>query len=73
LQRILGCILQAEGKPVDTSKLLEAGWPGERIQAPAGQSRVYVAISTLRRLGLREAIEHDERGYWLSPSVDVDG
>jgi hypothetical protein len=73
LQRILACILQAGGEPVDTSKLLEAGWPGERIQASAGQSRVYVAISTLRRLGLREAIEHDERGYRISSSVEVDG
>jgi hypothetical protein len=73
LQRILACLVQASGHPVDTGALLEAGWPGERIQATAGQSRVYVAIATLRRLGLRDAIGHDERGYHLLPGVSIDG
>ncbi len=51
--------------------LQEAGWPGERILAEAGAHRVRVAISTLRKLGLREALETTPEGYRLSSSLVV--
>ncbi len=51
--------------------LLEAGWPGENPQREAGLNRVYVALSTLRKLGLRDVLERDEQGYRITPSVEV--
>ena len=47
--------------------LLEAGWPGERPLAEAGANRVYVALTRLRTMGLRDVIERFEDGYRLSP------
>jgi hypothetical protein len=32
---------------------------------------VYNAVATLRRLGLRDLIKSDERGYLLDPAVPV--
>ncbi len=49
--------------------LLEAGWPGERVRAEAGAHRVRVAISTLRKLGLKDVLRTGEDGYVLDPEV----
>lgn len=51
--------------------LFQAGWPGERIRADSSAGRVYVALSTLRRLGLADVIERFEDGYRISPSVTI--
>lgn len=61
----------APGVSSDVDALLEAGWPGENPQREAGLNRVYVALSTLRKLGLREVLERDEQGYRIAPSVVV--
>jgi len=55
--------------PVGT--LLEHGWPGERMKASAGANRVYVALSTLRELGLKDAIVSRDEGYLLDPSCKI--
>ncbi len=65
-----------EGQPWDA--LLAAGWPGERVIPEAGAHRVRVAIATLRKLGLRDAIRTDEVGYLIDPArtthlVEEDG
>ena len=49
----------------------EAGWPGERIMPTAGAHRVRVAVSTLRKLGLRDALRTVPEGYLLDPSLRV--
>ena len=41
--------------------------PGERPLAEAGANRVYVALTRLRTMGLRDVIERFEDGYRLSP------
>jgi len=51
--------------------LQEAGWPGERILATAGAHRVRVAISTMRKLGLRDALETTPDGYKLAATRAV--
>lgn len=51
--------------------LFLAGWPGERIRADSSAGRVYVALSTLRRLGLADVIERFEDGYRLAPGVSL--
>lgn len=51
--------------------LLEAGWPGEKMRADAGAHRVRVAISTLRKMGLRDVLRTEEAGYRIDPGYDV--
>jgi len=47
------------------------GWPGETIQYDAALNRIYQAISRLRKLGLRDAIEAHEGGYRIQPGMNV--
>lgn len=54
---------------VSVDALVAAGWPGEKLLADSGANRVYVAIATLRRQGLRDVIERREGGYRIA--VDV--
>lgn len=51
--------------------LFRVGWPGERVQARAGASRVYVAVSTLRKMGWGDAIQRSPRGYSLTGEITV--
>ncbi len=59
------------GAHADWSALLEAGWPGERMRPDAGAHRVRVAISTLRKMGLRDVLRTEESGYRLDPAYAV--
>lgn len=52
--------------------LLEAGWPGEKMRADAGAHRVRVAISTLRKMGLADALRTNETGYLLAPELPIE-
>ncbi|HEY1959962.1 MAG TPA: hypothetical protein VGH28_30345 [Polyangiaceae bacterium] len=62
---------KAPGHPLTVGDLLAAGWPGERVLRDAGASRVYVALGTLRKLGLRDVILSGEGGYLLDPQVKI--
>ncbi|MEM7159114.1 MAG: tetratricopeptide repeat protein [Myxococcota bacterium] len=57
------------GLPLET--LLEVGWPGERVMASAGANRVYVALTTLRKMGLRKLLLSRDDGYLLDPATPV--
>jgi tetratricopeptide (TPR) repeat protein len=59
------------GEALPVPSLLESGWPGERVLPEAGQVRVYTAIATLRRMGLRDVLIRRDDGYLLSPDVVV--
>jgi hypothetical protein len=61
----------ADGAPLSTFELREAGWPGERMQPEAGAHRVHVALHQLRKLGLAEQLVRAEHGYRLAGRVDV--
>ena len=52
--------------------LVAEGWPGERILVEAASTRVRVAIATLRKLGLREAIVTRDDGYQIDPGLAVE-
>lgn len=54
------------GEPLPVTDLLEAGWPGEKVLPAAGQERVYTAIATLRRLGLRPVLVRSDNGYAIA-------
>ena len=67
LRRLLEERLSRPGSALSVDDLLEAGWPGERVVPHAGAARVYVAISTLRKMGLREFLVSRDDGYLLDP------
>jgi predicted ATPase len=65
LDRLVAARQADPGGAVSWSDLLEAAWPGERILAEAGVHRVRVALSTLRKLGLRDLLITTADGYAL--------
>ena len=73
LRRVLHALtrqrLEHAGDPLDAASLLEAGWPGERIIPEAGIHRVRVAVSTLRKFGLRDVLKTRGSAYLLDPGV----
>jgi tetratricopeptide (TPR) repeat protein len=75
LQRLLERLAErreiAPGEPLSVDALVAAGWPGERMLPKAGATRVYTAIASLRRLGLRDMLVRDERGYLLRTDVPI--
>ncbi|WP_373046890.1 ATP-binding protein [Vulgatibacter sp.] len=60
------------GVAVELPLLIEAGWPGERIVVHAAADRVYAAIATLRRLGLRGVLLQQDEGYLLDPDQPIE-
>jgi hypothetical protein len=60
---------QAEGRALGTAELFECGWPGERASRECRTNRVYVAVATLRRLGLRGLVVRSTGGYSLDAEV----
>jgi hypothetical protein len=58
----------APGSAVPWEALRDAAWPGERMQASAAAHRVRVALSTLRKLGLRDQLVSTTEGYLLDPA-----
>jgi tetratricopeptide (TPR) repeat protein len=71
LKRLVAARLESPATPLTVDDLLAAGWPGERVLRDAGASRVYVALGTLRKLGLRDVIVSRDGGYYLDPRVEV--
>lgn len=69
LERLVAARVSAPGKAMSWEELLAAGWPGERVLASAGAHRVRVALSSLRKLGLRESLHTSEAGYALAAEV----
>jgi predicted ATPase/Tfp pilus assembly protein PilF len=55
---------------VDT--LIEEGWPGERVKYQSALNRLKVALSTLRKLGMKDLIVRREDGYLLDPSIALE-
>jgi tetratricopeptide (TPR) repeat protein len=75
LQRLLERLAErreiAPGEPLSVEALVAAGWPGERMLPKAGATRVYTAIASLRRIGLRDMLVRDEGGYSLRTDVAI--
>jgi predicted ATPase len=71
---LLALVAQHErraGTTLGSDALLAAGWPGERVLPSAGATRVRVAISTLRRLGLSRVLVTKDTGYALDAATTV--
>lgn len=59
------------GEPLSLWELIEAGWPGEDLHPDVGTNRLYVALATLRKLGLDEVIVTRSGGYAIADDVNV--
>jgi predicted ATPase len=59
------------GQPLGYDEISLALWPGERMLASAARSRIHVAISTLRKLGLGDLIRVASGGYYLDPAIEL--
>ncbi len=57
----------APGVALSQDNLLAHAWPGEKMTADAAANRMKVALSTLRKLGLRALIQRTDSGYLLDP------
>lgn len=60
-----------DGRVADVARLIAAGWPGEQPSPDSGAGRVYVALSSLRKLGLDAYLERHDGGWRLAPRVRV--
>lgn len=60
------------GAVLAVKEICEAGWPGERMVPEAGANRVYVALTQLRRMGMRDFIERCDGGYRFAPDLVID-
>ena len=61
----------APGIALGQDALLSLAWPGEKMTADAAANRMKVALSTLRKLGLRALIQRTEAGYLLDPLLPL--
>ena len=75
LSRILVSLVErrliAKGRGLGVEALVSTGWPGERVQKAAGSSRVRMALTRLRQLGLRDYLLRNASGYFIDPAIDV--
>ena len=63
--------VETPGIPASRDDLVAVGWPGEKLGADAANNRLSVALSELRRAGLRDVLLHVEGGHVLDTRVPV--
>ena len=72
LVRVLAeCRLSDPGVVVPRMTLVREVWPGERIAPGAARNRLDVALSQLRKLGLRDLLRTAPGGHLLDPEVPI--
>ena len=75
LRRVLEALvtrrIESPGVAWSANALLEAGWPGDRVQHEPGMMRVYSVIRRLRALGLGDALLTRDDGYLIDPAVPI--
>lgn len=75
IQALFGALVRARlerpGSLVAVGELVRIGWPGETLVSGSGAERVYAAIATLRKLGLRGVVEQQDDGYRLRAEARV--
>jgi ATP/maltotriose-dependent transcriptional regulator MalT len=64
--------VQAPGELLASADLVASGWPGERMLEKSAQDRLWVAIRSLRRLGLDGVLITGREGYLLDPDVALE-
>lgn len=72
MQSLAKASTDSPDNPLSVEDLQEAGWPGERMRPDAGARRVYTALWTLRKLGLREILVRTDTGYYLNGRIKLE-
>jgi len=76
LRLMLAALVEAHARTRGTALPLETlmarAWPGEKMAWASGRNRVYVAITTLRKLGLRGLLQSRDDGWLLDPDAPVE-
>ena len=71
MERLVAERVSAPGRAIAVEALIEHGWPGERMRWESANNRFKVALSTLRKLGLKDMIVRDDAGYLLDPAIAI--
>ena len=73
IRRILGALASIHGtrETLDWEDLFHLGWPGELANPTSARQRVYVSVSTLRKMGLDGHLIHKDDGYVLAGAVQI--
>ncbi|MFO0659969.1 MAG: AAA family ATPase [Polyangiaceae bacterium] len=71
LAKLLFALARKADRLMTPEELVAAGWPEERVLASAAAHRVRVAISTLRKMGLRSVLITEDDGYRLLGPVVI--
>ncbi len=76
MRGILGALVRKRmdtpGVGLSRDDVFDAGWPREQVIEEAARSRVYVAIRTLRTLGLEDVLDTGSQGYLIRATVEVE-
>src|SRR5262249_10306670 len=77
MRQLLAVLVQqrlgSPGEPLSVDELLSAAWPGERLAVRrSGAMRVYMQLSRLRSLGLRNVLLSAGDGYLLHPEIELE-
>jgi hypothetical protein len=60
---------KSPGAAIPTDEIFDIGWDSANIRHESAQSRVYMAMSRLRALGLGKVLAHAPSGYFLAPDA----
>lgn len=71
VEKLFELRLDQPGEDVGFDALIAVGWPNEQIALDAARNRLHVALSALRRLGLRDAIKSGPHGYHIDPLLTI--
>ncbi len=63
----------APGRPCPLPELMRATWPEQSELNDLTLNRLYVAVATLRKLGLKDWLVKEPDGYYLDPRVSIEG
>lgn len=72
LAALVESCLTTPWESVPVADLFARGWPGESPEPLSAAARVYLAMSTLRRVGLEGHLERTQVGYRLVWSADLE-
>ena len=72
LLRLVAQHREASGEGLSLEALRAAGWPDERVRREAAVNRSHVALTDLRRRGLRACLVRRGAHYLIDPAVRVE-
>jgi hypothetical protein len=75
LRRLLAAVARARATPsswVSIEDAIDAAWPGDRSSVASLKNRLRVAVATLRKMGLGDALEGTRHGYRLDPAIEIE-